>query len=288
MSRFSGKCDLFDHISGRGGWYDKDGNPVKFGQEGVSVYYSDEMQDFIAFKKETGGVIHQHKKVKVDEWNQDEVAKHCKFFKVIPHEEIIKDKRYNGGERKQTTYTYSYYGKEYTLKELNKHGVWVEIDIHFNTILDLIPYYPYIVACAAYNDGKAYIVISGESYVTEERDGHIEHGYFSDFWEHYAKELQDHYREIVLTYFNPEGRERVKEITFDKNGLGYVGEPIDYNFDPDWRWEDGKRHDHWTSPKLVDAEKGCIKISDEDQRHYIGNKALVYYVTTKNAKLYLG
>ena len=35
MSRWSGKCDFADHIAGLGGWYDKDGNPVKFGQEGV-------------------------------------------------------------------------------------------------------------------------------------------------------------------------------------------------------------------------------------------------------------
>ena len=25
MSRFSGKCDLFSAISGRGGWFDKNG-----------------------------------------------------------------------------------------------------------------------------------------------------------------------------------------------------------------------------------------------------------------------
>ena len=52
MSRFSGKCDLFDHISGLGGWYDKEGNPIKFG-ESSGPYYSDEYQDFLEFKKET-------------------------------------------------------------------------------------------------------------------------------------------------------------------------------------------------------------------------------------------
>ena len=34
----------------------KDGNPVKIGDPNVHVYYSDEMLDFIAFKKKTGGL----------------------------------------------------------------------------------------------------------------------------------------------------------------------------------------------------------------------------------------
>ena len=55
MSIYSGKCDLADHISGLGGWFDKDCNPVSFGQEGVGVFYSDEMLDFEAFKEQTGG-----------------------------------------------------------------------------------------------------------------------------------------------------------------------------------------------------------------------------------------
>ena len=51
MSEYSGRYDLFDHIAGMGGWFDKDGNEVKFGQENVNVYYSDELRDFEAFKK---------------------------------------------------------------------------------------------------------------------------------------------------------------------------------------------------------------------------------------------
>ena len=46
MSMFSGRCDLADHIMGLGGWYDKNGNKVAFGQEGVRAYYSDELKDF--------------------------------------------------------------------------------------------------------------------------------------------------------------------------------------------------------------------------------------------------
>lgn len=32
MSRYSGKCDFRDCIAGLGGWFDKDGNPVKMGE----------------------------------------------------------------------------------------------------------------------------------------------------------------------------------------------------------------------------------------------------------------
>lgn len=201
MSRFSGKCDLRDHISGLGGWYDRDGNPVKFGQEGVYCYYSDEMQDFEEFKKRTGGVIHQHKKVKVSECNQDEVVKHCPYLKIIPHTQVVVDKRYKEGKREITTYTYEYWGKEYTLKELNKHGVSVVLDIHFDTLLDLIPYYPYIVSFAACGDGKETVFISNESFVIEERDDRIERGVFSDYWESYVKELQEHYLEVFEKYY---------------------------------------------------------------------------------------
>ena len=76
MSRWSGKCDFADHISGLGGWYDKDGNPVKFGQEGVGAYYSDELQDFREFKRKTGGVMYQHKRIKkIDECERKVIFK---------------------------------------------------------------------------------------------------------------------------------------------------------------------------------------------------------------------
>ena len=165
MSCVSGKADLLDHISGLGGWYDKDGNPVKFGQDNVKVYYSDIMQDFEAFKKRTKGVIYQHVKVKVDEWNQDYVKSHCKGFDFTKHTESINDKRCKSGKKEKYYYKYIYYGKEYNLKELNKHGVYITKDIHFNTILDLIPYFPYLVTASLYNGDTCIVCISSESYV---------------------------------------------------------------------------------------------------------------------------
>lgn len=283
MSRFSGKCDLYDHIAGTAGWYDRDGNPVKMG-EGSGAYYSDEYRDFLAFKKQTGGVLHQHKRVKLTPWNHEEVKKLCKDFDYQEHTRIVPDKRIKNGQREEKYLTYTYYNKEYTLKELNKKGIYITIDIHFNTLLDLIPYYPYLISMSC--GGTVYI--SSQSFVDEELNDHLEGGWYSEFWEHYKKELQDHYREIVLRYFNPLGREHVEEVTFDEMGLGHVSHPIDENFELEWHWEDGKVHNHWTSPKIFLAKDGMVEISKEDMEQYIGKKALVYYVEAKEYSVWLG
>ena len=293
MSRFSGKYDLCDHISGLGAWFDKEGKSVKIGDEGVSVYYSDEMLDFLAFKKRTGGVIHQHKKVKVTKYNQEEVSKHCNNFEVVSHTEQVLDKRSKTGTKEKVTYTYKYWGTEYkNLKELNKHGVYVVIDIHFDTLLDLIPYYPYIVSCCSCNEGKETVFISSKSFVLDERDEHIEYGHFYDYWENYTKKLQNHYREIVLRYFNPEGYECVEDVTFvpylleDKSYkyYGVVSNSIDENFEVEWIIEKENKN-HWTSPKVVDAEQCLIEMSKEDYNSYIGHSCKVKYVKKREHKL---
>lgn len=285
MSMYSGKCDLYDHISGMGGWYNKEGKPVKFSDPDVHVFYSDEYRDFLAFKKATGGVMYQHKKVVVTEWNQAKVAQQNEFFKVIEHKETITDKRTKSGEKEKITYTYEYFGKEYkSLKDINKHGVFVTLEIHFDTLLDLIPYYPYIVSAAVNSDGKSTVYLSQKSFVDEERDEHYAHGYFSNYWEHYKKALQDHYRDIVLTYFNPTGREHIETITFDENRHGFVSKSIDTNFDVEWHF-DGPIESHWTSPKVVNAETGEIEISQPDYESYLGHTVQVYYVEQKEHEL---
>lgn len=255
------------------------------GDPNVGAYYSDEYRDFLAFKKLTGGVIHQHKKIKLTTWNQDEVKKLCPEFEAIPHCRIIPDKRQKSGKREETYYTYKYYGTEYkNEKELNKHGIWITVDIHFNNLLDLIPYYPYLVSMSC--GGTVYI--SQQSFVDEELEDHLDGGWYSGFWQHYKKELQDHYREIVLRYFNPAGREHVEEVKFDDKGIGHVSHSIDENFDLEWRWPNDRTQSHWTSPKIVNAEKGEILISEQDLNNYIGNTALVYYVEAKEHPVWLG
>lgn len=248
MSQFSGKCDLYDHISGCGGWFDRDGNPVKFGQEGVSCYYSDEMLDFLAFKKATNGVLHQHKKITLTNYNHEDVKKLCPQFDYVEHIKVVLDKRQKSGQREEKYLTYTYYGKEYTLKELNKKGIWITIDIKFNTLLDLIPYYPYIVSASC--GGTVYI--SEQSYVDEERDDHLEHGWYSDFWQYYKKELQEHYKEVVLEYYNPTGRQ-VKEdlMVYEEDGKLVV--KTTYAIDDAWAIKvDRTKHSCiYSSPKII-------------------------------------
>jgi len=282
MSIYSGKCDLYDHIAGLGGWYNRDGKPVSFNDPDVHVFYSDEYRDFLEFKKRTNGTMYQHKKVKVTEWNQDEVTKKTDHFKVIEHKEIVADKRLKEGQREKVTYTYEYFGREYnSLKELNKHGVYVTMEIHFETLLDLIPYYPYLVSMSMSDKGKEIVYLSQESFVDSERDDNYEHGFFSEFWEHYKRDLQDHYRDIVLTYFNPEGRENREIVVFDENRRGCVSKPIDSNFNVIWDFGDGPIKSHWTSPKVINAETGEIEISKEDYESYLGHTVSVYYVEAK-------
>ena len=297
MSIFSGKCDLCDHISGMGGWFDKDGNPVKFNDPNVRALYSDEWLDFLAFKKATGGVMHQHKKITLTPWNHEEIKKLCKNFDYQEHTRTVPDKRNKTGQREEKYLTYTYWGKKYTLKELNKKDIWITIDIHFDTLLDLIPYYPYIVSMCSHSSEKEVIYISDQSFVDEERDDHLKCGWYSDFWQYYKKELQDHYRDIVLEYFNPEGREVVEDVEFTleevKEGdtpryIAWLHNPIDSNFYVEWRWEDNQMHTHWTSPKVIDYDQGIIEMSKQDYESFIGNKVMVKYVKQKDHKLNLG
>lgn len=271
MSRFSGKCDLYDHIAGMGGWFAKDGNPVKFSDPDVHVYYSDEWLDFLAFKEQTGGVLHQHKKITLTPWNHEEVKKLCPEFDYQEHTRIVPDKRVKNGQREEKYLTYTYYNKEYTLKELNKRGIWITIDIHFDTLLDLIPYYPYIVSMSCGN----VVYISQQSFVDEELEDHLDGGWYSDFWQHYKKELQDHYREVVLEHYNPTGREVEEELTFSEVNGKYVATtsfPIDDGFKVSWLINKA----HWTGPKIVGSN--TIEMHKDDYKLYIGNKVKVSYV----------
>lgn len=226
MSRFSGTCDLCDHIAGLGGWFDKDGNPVELGR--ASRYYSDEMLDFIEFKRQTGGVIHQHKKVTVSEWNQEDVKNHCPGFNFTKHTRKIPDKRCRSGFREETYYTYTYYGKEYgSLKELNKKNVYITIDIHFDTLLDLIPYYPYIVSACSHNSDsnpESCVFISEKPYPIEQRDERLKTGGLIDnSFQRYQRDLNEHFRDVVLKYYNPVGREQTESLTvYEENGREFV------------------------------------------------------------------
>lgn len=261
MSKFSGRCDLYDHIGGMGGWYDRDGNPVKFGQEGIGAYYSDELQDFREFKRRTGGVIYQHKYIKnVDEWNQDLIAKKCPNFKVIKHIDKITDKRKKDGYREAVSYTYEYWGKEYTQKEISKRGVYITVEIHFDTLLDIIKYYPYLVSACCSNEDKMTVYISNESFVDEEYEEHLNHGWDSNMKAHYDKELAEHYLEVVKEYYLKDLDERETFISladgFDYEDDRYVYFKTKYKIDDlhkaEWSFSDDIIRTHWDDPKIVD------------------------------------
>ena len=165
---------------------------------------SDEMEAFLEFKKATGGVIYQHVKVKITERNQEYIsnlASNDFEFKLIPHTKIVPDKRLKSGSKEVTTYTYSYWGKEYSsLKEINKHGVYIRKEIHFETLLDLIPYYQYLVSASSHSNGKTTVYITDESYPDIRYKEGLTYGYDTngDLSKH---DLAEHYIEVVKKYY---------------------------------------------------------------------------------------
>ncbi len=275
MSMFSGKCDLCDHIFGMGGYYDKDGNQVKFNQEGVSVYYSDEIKDFEAFKAKTKGILYQHKHIKeVNEWNQEFVKEHCPHFNFIKHVKNLPDKRSKDNYRSEEYYTYEYFGKEYTKQELKKKGgVYITVKIHFDTLLDLIPYYPYLVSVS----GGDTVYITDMSYVDEAYDSHLQSG-FEGARDYYHKILQEHYLDVCKKYLLYKIDERTKIIPIDldkmecpsKPGTAdytlFVDDIIDYNHPIEFVW-DGEVKPHWNSPQRIGDHE--INISYQNVEQYL-------------------
>lgn len=257
MSLYSGKCDLFDHIMMQ--------KTYDMGRYKVS----DELECFNIFKEKTGGVIHQHKEIEVTEHNLDFIAEHCKDFWAIPHKQIVKDKRLKKGEKEVTTYTYQYFGKEYKdLKEINKQGVYITIDIAFDTLLDLIPYYPHIVTFSASSEGKQVVYISNESYAIRERDDHFKWG-GSNLWEYYNKRLQEHYLEVCERYFLYKIDERTKLIpieNYEKHNENYykitLDNEIDYMHPVEYVWDDNDRHSRWSGPIILDKHTILLHKTD--------------------------
>ena len=285
MSRFSGKCDLYDHIM----MYKHrtaEGSDKKEDLEKARVLYSDEMECFKIFMERTGGILYQHKRLKVDEFNQSFIEKKCLSFKVISNTEQVPDKRSKTGYKWKTTQTYEYYGREYTLKEINKRGVFITTEIHIKTLLDLIPYYPYIVSMCASNKDKETIYISDRSYAESEYDEHLQHGWESNMIHYYRDKLQDHYREVVLRYYNPGNREQIELLHFDENRRAHTRFKIDPNFKVNWYWySTEEKLPHWTSPKVIDDN--TIEISENDYNGSLGHSGKISYVKYEDYPLYL-
>ncbi len=256
MSRFSGKCDLYDHVSMMG---------------------DDDLSAFYAFKKATGGVIYQHRNIReVTVYNQDFVKEHCDHFEIVKHEDSVADKRSKGGRKTVTYFTYIYYGKAYTAKELKKKGgVYIEWPIRFEGILDLIKYYPYIISIACYDDKrkKSHIVISNESYVDRQFEESFQFGHIS-MRDYYDRELADFYHKMAQR-IDRRLEERTCEEIIDSSKLVPAGDHYEYllgydvdcNHRTDYYWLDGVGHNHWTSPKL--KEGNVVIIDKQDAEFYL-------------------
>jgi len=194
MSQFSGKSDLADTI------FMQKMYPMYPGKDN-SPLISDEMECFNIFKEKTGGKIHQHFKLELNEFNIDfeiERVNNPRILSRMRVYETLPDGNFVDNE------VYHYWGKPYkSLKEINKKGYYASKTIVFDTILDLIPYYPYIVSfMRSEEDCKMFVVISGQSYVDHQEEEARKHGYNIEMTNYYRKALQEHYVEIVNKYFS--------------------------------------------------------------------------------------
>ena len=226
-----GKYDLYDHICMEKMHHQDPYNPN-------SPLVSDIMECFEVFKERTGGILYQHYKVEVNDYNKFQIEKKCPFLNIIGHKSIKEDKRYKDSKKEIITYSYKYYDKEYSsLKELNKKGVYATREIKFENIFELIPYFPYIIASMSSNGNKEIIFISKESY-TDKRfekdmitfpDNADEHNYY------YRKNLANITKEICLKYFSDYKERTIKEelevIKENDKYVVHTSRDIDYNFE---------------------------------------------------------
>lgn len=202
MSKYSGKCDLFDHIMMEK-HRTKDGSDKKEDLEKAHVLYSDEMECFKIFKERTKGVIYQTCLIPLTNRNIDkeiEYVNNPQKLSKIKHVEIVPDKRTKGGTKEKITYTYIYNGEEY--KKLSDIKYYGRKEIHFETLLDIIPYYPYIISFSMCSSEGEHICISDTSHVEKEYKDFRECGISVGGLDYYRKSLQNHYIDVVKNYFS--------------------------------------------------------------------------------------
>lgn len=177
---------------------------------------NDLLENFNEFKKRTGGKLYQCIKVKIEPTLDclSFVKEHCPGFDFIPHTTLIKDKRYKNQVRPEILFTYKYFNKIFNSeKEVNKYGIWLYFTIYFDTIFDLLPYFPYEITSLCYNDKHTDIVIAQTSGVENEKLDFFSKGiecegnYYS-----YRQKLSKLYRDVFVKYYSD-----YKERTFRGN-----------------------------------------------------------------------
>ena len=196
MSKFCGKCDLYDHMMMEKTYPDPNNK---------NILISDELECFEIFKKRTGGVLYQSLKIELTDWNIDYWINYYKDSNKLSksaYTVVREDKRCKSGKKEITKYNYYYYGTKYSsLKELNERGFYGEIEIKFNTLLDLLPYYPYIITMMLSDKNQEKVYISDTSYVdmyTKDVASYSEPSF--RMIEIYREELKKHYVKVITEY----------------------------------------------------------------------------------------
>lgn len=271
MSMFSGKCDLYDHIM-MSKMYDVPGG-----------YVSDELECFRIFKEKTGGVIYQQYPIKVTELNRDLVKDHCKSFDYTCEEYTVPDKRCKSGVRKEKAYKYTYLGNEKPLGEINKLGVYITVEVKFDTLLDIIPYYPYLVSMCYSDKEREVVFITRESYTDSSFKSGLASGYLAGMKPFYDKTLQEHYLDVCKNYYlyRYDERVRLEPINVDTStGIGTTQEPIDDLHPIEYVWSDRHHHLYYSDPVLIDDTHYQMHKNDVETklRSDDGSIAMIKYV----------
>lgn len=244
MSIYSGECDFADELS-----------TVKQHRLSNGAFASDELECFDAFKEQTGGVIYQHVGLKLTRFNVDAEINR-------PESELSFCYKPNGKK------CYKYGDKEYPdLSHINRHGYFSKRIIHFDTLLDLIPYYPYLVTISyVAEDGLRKVIVSEKSVLDFAEADRLVFGLDTNVGDMYRKRLQRHYADVALRYFNPKGREASRTCDVymrDGKAMACVGEAIDANFGVEITRD---RHVWiWDQPKVLskaEADAGDVFVGD--------------------------
>lgn len=178
MSKFSGKCDLYDHV-------------FMIGSRDTTADMS-ELEKFEVFKQRTEGKIYQSRKLTLEKWNIDYEIQY------IDNPNILRKEKENG------RWKYYYYGKKFaSLTALNKYGYYTLFTIKIDTLLDLIPYYPYVISILVCSDSSDYIQICSTSQVDSElMEPWRKVKYDGDsYFYHYRDALRDELIRVAKEYY---------------------------------------------------------------------------------------
>lgn len=168
MSKFSGKCDFYDHIFMR-------------------TDRENEIDAFNEFKDKTGGIIHIQTPLIFK--NKTDVLKEIERLNDPGKLRYDEDKK-----------LFVYYGREFkSAAALNKVGYNYLRDIKFEDPIDLIQYYPYLISMSCCSKDTEFVVLSSEPYPVSQ---YKENKCFTDRslkW--YNDALKAEFIRVVKTYY---------------------------------------------------------------------------------------